>query len=192
MSKKTKELIVDFRTKRNEMLPLKIKNETVEIVESYKYLGVTIDNKLDWHDHSSIVFKKFNQRLFFLRKLNSFSLDKKILSIFYSSVLESILTFCLTCWGGNCTEGDKIKFDRIIRKASKLTNNNFLNTNELFEKISLRKIHSIISDFTHPLTPQIRQSKTRPGRYIYINTKRERYKNSFLPSALKLLTLSNR
>ena len=42
---KTKELIIDFRRKIDVPLaPIKIKGD-VEIVDLYKYLGVTVDNK---------------------------------------------------------------------------------------------------------------------------------------------------
>ena len=37
-------MIIDFRIKKDTILPLTIKNETVEIVKTYKYMGVTIDN----------------------------------------------------------------------------------------------------------------------------------------------------
>ena len=43
---KTKELIIDFQEKKEPLLPLEIKDTNVDQVSSYKYLGVTIDNKL--------------------------------------------------------------------------------------------------------------------------------------------------
>ena len=67
-------MIIDFRIKKDTILPLTIKNETVEIVNTYKYLGVTIDNKLDWTSHVTNVHNKINQRLFFLRKLYCFNI----------------------------------------------------------------------------------------------------------------------
>ena len=66
--KKTKELIIDFRIKKEPIEPLFIKGEEVEIVHVYKYLGVIIDDKLDWHAHCSHVHKKMSQRLFFSQK----------------------------------------------------------------------------------------------------------------------------
>ena len=69
--KKTKELVIDFRIKKNPLSPLVIKDQEIEQVQTYKYLGVIIDDKLNWQMHSSAVCKKLNRRMFFLRKLRS-------------------------------------------------------------------------------------------------------------------------
>lgn len=43
---KTKEMIVDYRKKRTERTPILIDRAAVEQVESFKFLGVHITNKL--------------------------------------------------------------------------------------------------------------------------------------------------
>ncbi|KAI3375550.1 hypothetical protein L3Q82_003877 [Scortum barcoo] len=46
---KTREMVIDFRRKKMPSQPLlRIRGEVVEEVEDYKYLGVVIDNRLDW------------------------------------------------------------------------------------------------------------------------------------------------
>ena len=62
---KTKELVLDFRIKKDPIVPIQIKNQDVSQVNSYKYLGVTIDNKLSWDEHVSNTFKKANKRVYF-------------------------------------------------------------------------------------------------------------------------------
>ena len=64
--KKTKEMTIDFRITKNPMRQLEINDESVETVGSYKYLGLTIDNKLNWHAHVDVLCNKLNTRLFFL------------------------------------------------------------------------------------------------------------------------------
>ena len=44
---KTKEMIDDFSRKPSHQ-PITIDGETIEAVKTYKYLGVHLDNKLDW------------------------------------------------------------------------------------------------------------------------------------------------
>ena len=60
---KTKEMIIDFRKKHNELFDLKINNKKIEQSSIYKYLGVTINNKLSWSDNCQILYKKILQRL---------------------------------------------------------------------------------------------------------------------------------
>lgn len=78
---KTKELVFDFRREAPSPTPTLIKGEEIEIVTEYKYLGLIIDHKLSWDQCADAVFKKGQQRLYFLRKLNYFNVDKTILTL---------------------------------------------------------------------------------------------------------------
>ena len=65
----TKEMVIDFRKKDTEIMPLKINDKIIEQVSTYKYLGVTIYEKLHWSDHINNIKFKVNKRLYFVRKL---------------------------------------------------------------------------------------------------------------------------
>ena len=80
---KTKEMIVDYRKRRTEGL---------EQVESFKFLGVHITNKLTWSKHTKTVAKRARQNLFPLKRLKIFGMGPQILKMFYSCTIESILT----------------------------------------------------------------------------------------------------
>ena len=55
---KTNEMIVDFRKQQREHHPIHIKGAAVEKVESFKFLGVHITEKLKWSTHTDSVVKK--------------------------------------------------------------------------------------------------------------------------------------
>ena len=55
---KTKEMIVDFRKQQREHPPIHIDRTAVEKVESIKFLGVHITDKLKWSKHTDSVVKK--------------------------------------------------------------------------------------------------------------------------------------
>jgi hypothetical protein len=63
----------------------------VEQVESFKFLGVHIINKLSWSKHTKTVVKRALQCLFPLRRLKIFGMGPRILNKFYSCNIESIL-----------------------------------------------------------------------------------------------------
>jgi hypothetical protein len=55
---KTKEIIVDYRKRSTEHVPILIDGAVVEQVESFKFLGVHINNKLEWSKHTKTVLKR--------------------------------------------------------------------------------------------------------------------------------------
>ena len=60
---KTKEMIVDYRKRRTEHAPILIAWAVVEQVESFKFLAVHINNKLEWPKHTMRVVKRARQSL---------------------------------------------------------------------------------------------------------------------------------
>ena len=46
-------------------MPLKINDQIIEQVSTYKYLGATIDEKLHWSNHINNIKSKANKRIYF-------------------------------------------------------------------------------------------------------------------------------
>ena len=99
--KKSMEMFVEFRKDRNEYETLSIKNEDVIVVRSYTYLGVYIDDQLNFSENAQYLFKKGIQRIHFLRLLNNMNVDKQIMSLFYRSIVESVMSYCIISWFGS-------------------------------------------------------------------------------------------
>ena len=68
-------MCIDFRRNRTVISPIVINGEPVEQVDSFKYLGVILDEKLSFTEHVTAVQKKSQQRLHVLRKLRDFYVD---------------------------------------------------------------------------------------------------------------------
>ncbi|XP_070199067.1 uncharacterized protein [Littorina saxatilis] len=68
---KTKEMIVDFRKNKLALTPLEINGESVEQVDSFRFLGTIISSDLTWDKNTEPIIKKCQQRLHFLRQLKS-------------------------------------------------------------------------------------------------------------------------
>ena len=91
-------------------------------MDSYKFLGTTIANTLKWDTNAETIAKrKAQQRMFFLRQLKRFRVSKTILTQFYRTVIESVLTFSITVWFGCASIHNKNMLEGIVKTASKFT-----------------------------------------------------------------------
>jgi hypothetical protein len=54
-------MIVDYRKWRTEHAPIFIDGAVVDEVESFKFLGVHITNKITWSKHTKTVVKRAQQ-----------------------------------------------------------------------------------------------------------------------------------
>lgn len=64
-----------------------------------KYFGVLLDNKLEWLSHMETVYETGQNRLYFLRRWQSFNMCKLFSCSFYKTVVASAL-FLVLCAGG--------------------------------------------------------------------------------------------
>ena len=157
---KTKEMVVDFQRTKRALLPVSIEGVNVEVVSTYKYLGVHLDNKLDWSANTDAVYKKGQSRLYFLRRLRSFNVCSKLLGMFYQSVVASVLFYAVVCWGGSTKKRDAGRLDRLVRKAGSVVGAELESITSVAEKRTLSKLLTIMDNESHPLHSTIIQQKS--------------------------------
>ena len=186
---KTKEVVIDFRTKSKLTEPLIINDETVEQVKSFKFLGTVISDNLKWDEHITTAVKKANQRMFFLRQLKKFRVSERILMNFYRATIESILTFSITVWFCGTTEEDKKLLNRVMKYASKIIGTNVPNLEEIFTSRAIKKCVKIMLDKSHPSAEMFQPLKSG-HRLRALKVKTNRSRNSFYPRAVMLLNES--
>ena len=186
---KTKELIVDFRRPEREHAPITINGAVVEQVSEFKFLGINISRDLKWATHTTTVVKKAQQRLYCLRRLKKFRVSPRILSAFYKSTIESVLTSGTTAWFGNCTVAERKSLQRVVKTAQRIVGGELLPLQEIHERRCVAKAENIIRDIHHPshslFEPLLRP---RPGkRFRSIKCSTTRLLNSFYVSTVRLL-----
>uniref|UniRef100_A0A672I8N9 Reverse transcriptase domain-containing protein n=2 Tax=Salarias fasciatus TaxID=181472 RepID=A0A672I8N9_SALFA len=183
---KTKEIVVSFRRSHTQYPPLTINGVAVERVSSTKFLGVYISDDLSWTTNTTALAKKAQQRLYFLRKLKRVSVPPPIMITFYRGTIESILTSCITVWGGSCTDYNRKALQRIVRTAERIIGAPLSSLQDLYTTRLTRKAITIVSDANHPahslftLLPSGR-------RYRSLRSRTTRLTNSFIHQAVRLL-----
>ena len=136
---------------KNTQVQLQIDGVDVERVYEIKFLGVTIDDKINWKSHIKHVQSKLSRSISVLSKAKQI-LDHKSLHILYCSLISPYLQYCAEVWGNTykCT----IQSLSILQKrAIRIIHNTGYrdHTNSLFLKSKTLKF----TDLVHFQTAQI-------------------------------------
>ena len=137
-------------------------------VNEAKYLGVYIDQKINWHRHIQQIKSKLSSASYIISKVRHY-LNLNTLKLIYYSLVHPHLQYCVTSWGGASTTALQpiIKLQkRIIRNITKSPYNthtkplfvkfNILPFNILYElnvSILVHKIHHNNYTGSYNLTP---------------------------------------
>ena len=89
--------------------------------------------------------------MYFVRKLRKCHIDKTIMSMFYKSVVESVLTFCMLCWYSGISYQARKKVERIVTSAVKL-GCDAQSLEDLYNTLIVKKCDQIMNDDSHPLS----------------------------------------
>ncbi len=152
-------------------------------METYKYLGTVIDNNLNGRKNAERIYKKAIQRMYFVWKLKYVNVDTTIISLFYRSVVESVLSFCIVCWFSGCTQVEKRKLNRIITSAKRLGCNTYC-LQDLYNSAITKNLVHILRDSTHPLFNYFHLLPSGT-RLMSLYCRTNRYKLSFVPTAIR-------
>ena len=74
-------------------------NETIKKVESTKFLGVIIDEKLSWEAHIRFLEARLNSCIIMIKRIKKYVPQTEYLRI-YNALFMSHLSYCISCWGG--------------------------------------------------------------------------------------------
>ncbi|TWW76569.1 hypothetical protein D4764_13G0012310 [Takifugu flavidus] len=149
---KTKELVVDLRRRNNPPpAPVNILGTVVNVVKSFKYLGVHLNNNLDWTHNTDPLVKKGNSRLFLLRRLRSFGRQGPLLRTFYDSVVGSAIFHGIVCWSSSIMVRDRRRMDRLVRRASSVLGCPLDSVEIVGNGRMMVKLSSMLNNTSHPL-----------------------------------------
>ena len=115
-------------TKANEDISLEVDGHFINGSKSVKLLGVTIDNKLDFNDHVSMLYKKASLKFHALARVARF-MSKEKLRLLMKAFIESQFGYCQLIWmfHGKALNN---KINRLHERALRLVYNDNLSTFE--------------------------------------------------------------
>ena len=118
--KKTKFMVFHHRQKvlTENMIPeLAINNTIIERVKEFDFLGLTLNENMDWSSHCHKIANKISRILGVMDRLKHY-LPTSVLTTIYNSLILSHLQYCLTVWG--------YEHNRLTKLQKKSHQNNIL------------------------------------------------------------------
>ena len=108
--------------------------------------------------------------------------------MFYQSMVCSVLTFALVCWGGNASERDTGRLNKLIKKASSSVGQPLDQLEQILENRLSRKSKTILQCPEHPLhNTLVGRHSMFSNRYLLPKIKTNQFRSSFLPAAIRHL-----
>ena len=162
------------------------KHPTVETVDTFKYLGITLDDKLTFDQQTKGIQKRSQQRLSAIRKLKGLYVAPHLLLLLYQSIIQPTLLYCSTCFFNMLSVTNRAKLTRITNTAAKIIGLPTPYLTELNSKSVTHLTNTIAQDITHPLNQYIIPLPSG-RRYRTIKFRRTRLGKSLIPAAIAAL-----
>ncbi|XP_065643027.1 uncharacterized protein LOC136074618 [Hydra vulgaris] len=175
-----------------------LNNTELEIVSSHKYLGIMLNENVDWDEQWTKVHNKIKSIPYLLRRLKQIGHTQPNLLQVYRSYAISHLIYSAPILT-SCSAAAKREIQHFHKNALQIigidvTNSSSFNIifdiEELLDRICINTLKKILADPCHPITTKLTQTNSRnPNRFPYaLNTaKTTTYQKTFIQKYLRIL-----
>jgi len=95
---KTKVMLFGSQHKlKNYVLDIRLKQEKLEQVHIFKYLGMWFDSNLKWNTHVEKTASKISQKIGILKRLRIF-IDQNTMNMLYNAIILPHIDYCCPIW----------------------------------------------------------------------------------------------
>ena len=207
--KKTKVMIFNFTNNYQFTTRLKLNDETLEIVNKTKLLGVIFTDDLKWDENVKYLVKRAYQKMQILRIAATFGASIEEKREIYILYVRSTLEQSCVVWSSRLTAKNIIDLERVQKAAIRIIlNKTFENYDEALERADLQNLekrremlclkfakNSTKNDKTDkffPLKNKKHKMKKRINENFLVKfAKTERFKKSSIPYMQRLLNKNN-
>ena len=149
---KTNSMLISTKQKhkilknRDEDLKLKIRNKELEVIKQTKYLGMAIDNSLNWKEHIKTVSTKVSKAVGFLRRSKTF-LPQETLKTLYKGIVEPHFRYCCSVWG--CASSNELnQLQKLQNRSARILTNSSVDTpgRLLIDRLGWKTIDQLIAE----------------------------------------------
>ena len=160
---KTKCMMFRNSNRTIEYPQISINNTLIDYVDSFDFLGITLDSQLKWGHHIDKISMKISKVIGILNHLKNF-LPSDILKTIYNALINPHLHYGLLCWGNNSNRVLKLQ-----KKAIRIITSSKYNahTSPLFKKLCVLNL------------PDLYDVKLLKFYYRYVHNKLPKYFSAF-------------
>ena len=117
--------VIRISTNRRQIIntSYQLHGHTLEVVDSSKYLGVTISEDLTWRKHIDDTATKANKTLGFVRR-NLSECTSQVKSVAYTTMVRPTLEYSSTVWDPHLTS-DVHTLEQVQRQAARFVHRNY-------------------------------------------------------------------
>ena len=203
--KKTKNIIFNFSKERQFTTDIKLKNETLEVVNETKLLGVYITTDLRWNRNAEYLVKDANKRMRVLHTAAKFTRNSRDLLIIYKSFIRSKLDQSAAVWHSSLSKNNENDLERVQRSALKvILGEKYISYESALKNLNLESLYerrealclkfakkSLKLKQFQKMFPKHnnlhKMEKRNPLRYVVNNSNTDRYRRSAIPSMQRML-----
>jgi len=118
---KTSCMMFTSQNRTIERPSIKVNNNPVNYVETFDFLGITIDKHLKWNSHTSKISSKISKVIGILIHLKKV-MPTQVLKTIYNALINSHIHYGLLCWGNQTN-----KISKLQKKAIRIITNSKYN-----------------------------------------------------------------
>jgi hypothetical protein len=183
---KTKAMLFHMPNKTVEYPTICINGHEIEFVKNFNFLGIILDQHINWRSHLTHISKKISKTIGIMCKVKNYLPTSALLHI-YNSLVLSYLNYGLSLWGGksHCLFKLQKKVIRIMCRS-----NYNAHTSPLFKNLNLLKVQDLctLHDYKicyklfNSMLPESLSSLIFQNNQIALNSHRTRNRqNMYLP-----------
>ena len=173
-----------------------IRGHPLEVVNSAKYLGVTISNNMTWKTHINNVTAKGKRTLSFLQR-NLYHCAAEIKERSYKTLVRPQLEYCAPVWDPHHMTHIK-QLEAVQNRAARFVSNDYARYSSVtamkqelgWESLQARRklskatiLYKSINNLVDVNIP-LRESPNNPGKYIQIYRRTTTYLKSYVPDTI--------
>ena len=190
------------KCKKTENMEIYMNNSGISRVKVTKFLGVIIDENLNWKEHIKLVSSKISKNIAIIYKAKQFFENSFVLRTLYCSLILSYLMYCMEIWGNTYKynlKGIVLLQKRAIRIISGA--NRLAHTNKLFYDLKLLKLNDMVEyqtliimyrAFNNNLSKNIQDMFVLNTDVNYSVRQKNNFKTKYVRTTLKSMSVSSR